>query len=79
MISQDEVVKALKEKAPAGGAKAKPPSARLWELLDADADGSVKKDEYDKAFVKIDKDGDDKLTEEELKTVLAPPAGKKKK
>jgi Ca2+-binding EF-hand superfamily protein len=46
--------------------------------MDADADGSVKKDEYEKAFTKLDKDGDASLTEEELRSAIVPPPGRGK-
>ena len=78
VLTQDELVKALKEKPKAGNAAGKTPSARLWELLDADADGKVTKDEYGRAFTKVDKEGDGSLTEEELKGVLNPAPKKKK-
>jgi Ca2+-binding EF-hand superfamily protein len=79
-LSQDELMKALKEKPRTGNATGKTPSARLMELLDADADGKITKAEYEKAFSKLDKDGDSSLTEEELKSVLSPAArGAKKK
>jgi Ca2+-binding EF-hand superfamily protein len=79
-LSQDEIMKALKEKPKTGNATAKTPSVRLFELMDADADGKVTRAEYEKAFAKLDKDGDGSLTEEELKSTLTPaPGGRKKK
>ena len=78
VLTQDELVKVLKEKPKTGNATGKTPSARLWELLDADADGKVTKDEYGRAFTKLDKDGDGSLTEEELKGALEPAPKKKK-